>query len=229
MIQTTKLRGLYTITDAHLGGGHENMARAALEGGAKILQLRDKSTPARQILTIARHIREQTRQNGAIFLINDDVELAVKCDADGVHLGEDDMPVLEARRLLGPAKIIGVSAATPALARAAARNGAHYLGVGAVFGTQTKLDAGSAIGLAALRAVVDATTLPVAAIGGVNRANIAAVFEAGAQMACVISALCVGLDSEKGADFTKNQELMKQRVRELVEQADLGLNLGLSR
>lgn len=192
------------------------MARAALAGGAKIVQLRDKSTQksasTRQIVTIARSIREWTRQNHALFLVNDDVELALKCDADGVHLGEDDMPLMEARARLGPQKIIGVSAATPAQARAAERDGANYLGVGAVFGTQTKLDAGAPIGIEGLRAVVDATTLPVAAIGGVNAANIASVWEAGAQMACVISALCQRFD----ADSTKNEEFMEARAREMV-------------
>lgn len=184
------------------------MARAALAGGVKILQLRDKNTAPRQILTIARQIRELTRQNQAIFLINDDVDLALQCEADGVHLGEDDVPVERARRVLGKGKIIGVSASTPEMARAAAQNGANYLGVGAVFGTQTKLDAGSPIGLDGLRAVVDATTLPVAAIGGVNARNIASVLAAGAQMACVISALCGA--GERG------EKSMEEVARDLV-------------
>ncbi len=213
MIPATKsLRGLYVITDAHLCGGHESMARAALAGGAKILQLRDKTTPARQILTIARQIRELTWQNDAIFLINDDAQLALQCEADGVHLGEDDLPVAQARQILGSKKIIGVSASTPDLARAAAQNGANYLGVGAVFGTSTKLDAGAPIGIAGLRAVVDATTLPVAAIGGVSAANLASVLATGAPMACVISALCGAGEAE-----------MEQTARELVALCNAGL------
>lgn len=209
-----ELRGLYVVTDAVLGGGHLPMARAALRGGAKILQLRDKTASPGDILTIARQLRALTRQNHALLIINDSIELALKCEADGVHLGEDDRPVSQARSLLGPRKIIGVSASTPDLARAAQRDGASYLGVGAVFGTSTKLDAGAAIGTQRLRAVVDATTLPVAAIGGVNAGNIAAVFEAGAQMACVISALCSAGEEETA---------MQQVARDLVARCQAGL------
>lgn len=212
--ETTQLRGLYVLTDARLGGGHEALARAALAGGAKILQLRDKTTPASQILLIARQIRLLTWQNNAIFLINDDVELALNCEADGVHLGADDMPVLEARRRLAD-KIIGVSTSSPQRARAAERDGASYLGVGAVFGTQTKSDAGAPIGLEGLRALSDATTLPVAAIGGVSAEHIAAVFAAGARMACVISALCAA---------GENEAAMEATARQLVALCDAGLS-----
>lgn len=228
------LRGLYVITDAHLGGGHLAMARAALAGGAQILQLRDKELPARQLLLIARQIRVWTWPDKAIFLINDNVELAMACEADGVHLGQSDLPIAQARRVLGSGKIIGVSARTPELARLAERGGANYLGVGAVFGTATKLDAGAAIGTHALRAVVDATTLPVAAIGGVNAGNIASVFEAGAAMACVISALCAGNGANnarinaptpvKAAQINaaRIESSMTQRARELVALCDAG-------
>ncbi len=184
-----RLRGLYVITDARLGGGHLAMARAALDGGAKILQLRDKGTPRREILAIARQLRFWTRQNDAILLINDSLDLALLCEADGVHLGPDDWPISDARRVLGAQKIIGASTGTPDEARAAQRAGATYLGAGAVFGTQTKTDAGAPIGLDGLRAIALATSLPVAAIGGVGAGNIAATFAQGARMACVISAL----------------------------------------
>lgn len=216
-----KLRGLYVITDAGLGGGHLAMARAALAGGARILQLRDKSrgqiaSPA-EILTLARQIRWLTWQNDALFIINDHLDLALECGADGVHLGQSDTPLLEARRALGAHKIIGISAKTPEAARLAEQSGATYLGVGAVFGTQTKSGAGNPLGLEDLRAVIDATSLPVAAIGGINAENIAAVLGAGAPMACVISALCVGTESA-GTDpnSSKNEDLMAQNTRELV-------------
>ena len=177
------------------------MARAALDGGASILQLRDKKTPPRELLAIARQIRVWTRDQNAMFLINDRLDLALLCEADGVHLGPDDWPIGEARRVLGPQKIIGASTGTPAEARAATADGADYLGAGAVFGTQTKTDAGAPIGLENLRAIALATSLPVAAIGGLSRENIASTFECGAQMACVISALC-----PPKANSTKNEE-----------------------
>lgn len=216
-----QLRGLYVITDAEIGGGHELMARAALAGGARILQLRDKTTPLRQLLPIAEQLRALTRECGALLLINDRLDLALACEADGVHLGDDDFPLEVARRVLGESKIIGVSASNPDLARAAERGGATYLGVGAVFGTRTKLDAGAAIGLETLRAVVDATSLPVAAIGGVEARNLASVLAAGAAMACVISALGKGFDAELSAG--ENERKMAQTARELVVLADAAL------
>lgn len=210
---TARLSGLYVITDADLGGGHLLMARAALDGGARILQLRDKSTSPRPLLAIARQIRAWTREKDAIFLINDRLDLALLCEADGVHLGPDDWPISEARRVLGAHKIIGASTGNPEEARAAEREGADYLGAGAVFGTQTKSDAGAPIGLKTLRAISVATSLPVAAIGGVNAANLASVFAHSARMACVISAI-------SGQNLQSNQDEMTQKARELVSLAN---------
>lgn len=214
-----RLRGLYVITDADLGGGHLAMARAALDGGAQIVQLRDKKTSPRPLLAIARQIRAWTREKSALFLINDRLDLAWLCEADGVHLGPDDWPISEARRVLGAQKIIGASTGTPAEARAAQIEGANYLGAGAVFGTQTKTDAGAPIGLDTLRAITCATSLPVAAIGGVSALNIASVFASGARMACVISALC-GHNSENAPE---KPVAMTQVARELVALADAAL------
>ncbi len=184
-----RLRGLYVITDACSGGGHLAISRAALNGGARIVQLRDKGTSLPQLVPIAREVHRLTRAANALFIINDRADLALAVGADGVHLGPDDLPVAEARRILGPHKIIGASCGTVDEALAAYQAGADYIGCGAIFGTQTKLDAGDAIGLEALAAIVNATLLPVAAIGGVSLANIAATREAGARMACVISAI----------------------------------------
>ena len=183
------LHGLYVITDERAAGGHEAMARAAIEGGARVLQLRDKSTLASEILEIARELRRLTRDAGVLFFINDDPKLAAACQADGVHLGPDDMTPCEARGVLGERALIGVSCGDASEAKIAAQNGADYIGAGAVFTTQTKLDAGAPIGLGVLREIVEATALPVAAIGGVSLSNIAFLREAGAKMACVISAI----------------------------------------
>jgi len=183
------LHGLYVITDEGATGGHQAMARAAISGGARILQLRAKSTPPRQLLETAHTLRRLTREAGVLLLINDNPDLALACRADGVHLGPDDLSPREARRILGPNFLIGVSCGDAEEAKIAAREGADYIGAGAVFGTQTKLDAGAPIGLEMLRAIIGATPLPVAAIGGIGLSNIASIQAAGAKMACVISAI----------------------------------------
>jgi thiamine-phosphate pyrophosphorylase len=184
-----RLRGLYVLTDERLGGGHLAIARAALAGGARLLQLRDKSTSPRRLLSIALELRRRTREAGVLFIVNDRPDLALAFEADGVHLGPDDLPVAEARRVLGSHHLIGVSCGDAAEARRAEQDGADYIGAGAVFGSATKLDAGPPLGLDGLRAIVAATSLPVAAIGGVNAANIGAVATTGAAMACAISAV----------------------------------------
>jgi len=185
----SRLSGLYVLTDQNMGGGHISIAKAALAGGARIIQLRDKTTPPRQILSIAQEIRRLTREFNALFLINDQLDLAFLCEADGVHLGPDDFSIPDARRLLGENAIIGTSCGTPEEAIEAQKLGADYIGIGAVYGTQTKLDAGDAIRIEGLNAVRAATTLPCAAIGGINAANFAEVAATSVEMICVISAV----------------------------------------
>jgi thiamine-phosphate pyrophosphorylase len=208
----SRLRGLYVITHDPITSsgraeGHLRMARAALAGGASIIQLRAKDLPLFQTVPIAHELRQLTRGYGALLIINDRVDVALCTRADGVHLGPDDLPVADVRRVLGPHCLVGASCGDPDEARRAERAGADYIGAGAVFGTATKSDAGAAIGLRALRAIVDATTLPVAAIGGIAPDNIADVFAAGAVMACVISAVA-GAGSEAA---------MAAATRELVQ------------
>lgn len=216
-----RLRGLYVITDEHWGNrhaaeqrirdaeqrradGHIAIARAALRGGAGIIQLRDKSASPAQLLPIARELRRLTQQSGALFIVNDRVDMALACDADGVHLGPDDLPIADARRLLGPHRIIGASCGDIEEARRAAQQGADYIGAGAVFATTTKSDAGAPIGLENLRAIAAATTLPVAAIGGIGKGNIAQAVEAGALMACVVSAVSAAGDEAAMTEATRS-------------------------
>ena len=184
-----RLRGLYVITDERMGGGHLNITRAALAGGARIIQLRDKSTPLARLLPIARVLRRLTREAKALLIINDRVDLALAVEADGVHLGPDDLPPQDAGRVLGPHRLIGVSCGNADEARRAQQLGASYIGAGAIFATATKSDAGAAIGLDGLGSIVTATVLPVAAIGGLNADNIGSVMATGAAMACVVSAV----------------------------------------
>ena len=184
-----KLRGLYVITHENLGGGHLAIARAAIAGGAKIIQLRDKSTALREIIPIGQEIRRLTLDAAVLFIVNDRPDLALALEADGVHLGPDDLPPREARKVLGEHRIIGVSCGGESEARRAEKDGANYIGAGAIFGSATKLDAGAPIGIDGLRAIVSAISLPVAAIGGVDSSNIAGVKAAGASMVCVVSAV----------------------------------------
>ena len=200
---TAQLRGLYVLTDARMGGGHLSIAGAALRGGARVIQLRDKTTPPRPLLQIARAMRRLTRQFDALLLINDQLDLALLCAADGIHLGPDDWPIAEVRRVVSPDFIIGASCGTPAEARAAQRDGANTIGIGAVYATSTKIDAGAAIGLDGLRAVMNATTLPCAAIGGISPDNIAAVAQTGVAMACVISAITNAGDEAQMEEATR--------------------------
>lgn len=186
---TARLRGLYVITDAHMGGGHVAIARAALRGGARVIQLRDKTTEPRPLLEIARELRRLTREVDALLLVNDRLDLALLCEADGVHLGPDDWPISDVRAVVPRDFIIGASCGTPTEARAAQIAGADTIGIGAVYATSTKTDAGGAIGLDGLRAVINATTLPAAAIGGIGASNIAAVAACGVPMVCAISAI----------------------------------------
>ena len=190
-----------------MGGGHLAIARAALRGGARTIQLRDKTTSARPLLQIARELRVLTREFDALLLINDRLDLALLCEADGVHLGPDDWPV-EAVRAVAPRDfLIGASCGTPAEARDAQRAGADTIGIGAVYATQTKTDAGNAIGLDGLRAVRNATTLPAAAIGGIGQDNIGAVAACGVEMICVISAIA------KAGDETQMEAATRELYR----------------
>ena len=184
-----KLRGLYALTHHAWGGGHESIALAALRGGARIVQLRDKASSRAQIEAVGHRLRALTHDFGALLLVNDDPHLALSIRADGVHLGPDDASPAQARAILGAEAIIGVSCGTVEEARAAFAQGASYIGAGAIFGTATKADAGDAIGLDALNAIARATPLPVAAIGGVELSNISLLPARGARMACVISAI----------------------------------------
>lgn len=181
---------VYVITDRSFRGrSHEEVAHAALAGGATFLQLRDKHATARQLVAWARRLRELACAVGVPLVVNDRVDVALAAEADGAHVGEEDLPVADARRLLGPQRVVGASAGTVEEAVRAERDGADYLGVGPVFPTATKPDAGEAIGLEGLRRIVRAVRIPVVAIGGITADNAADVIHAGAAGVAVISAV----------------------------------------
>ena len=161
-----------------------------------IIQLREKHLPTPHLIETARRLAHQCRAKKALLIVNDRVDVALASGADGVHLGPDDMAPTDARRLMGPDKLVGVSVATVEEARAAAPY-ASYFGVGAIFGSKTKVDAGAPIGVERIREIKAAfPDIPIVAIGGINTENIALVAQAGADAAAVVSAVVAAPDME---------------------------------
>jgi thiamine-phosphate pyrophosphorylase len=190
MAKLQKLTGICVITtDAGPGRGHLDIAKAAVAAGARMVQLREKDASTRELFELAKAIREITVGTQTLFIVNDRLDIALASDADGAHVGTDDLPWGEARQLLGPDRILGVSAATEAEAREADAAAADYLGVGPVYVTGSKADAGDAIGLEGIRRIIRATETPVCAIGGITTENAAPVWAAGASCLAVISAI----------------------------------------
>ena len=182
---------IYGILDHGLSRGRGNVAvaRQMLEAGIQVIQYREKERKMGVMLEECRAIRALTRAAGAVFIVNDFVDLAILADADGVHVGQEDLPVAEVRSLVGHGRIIGLSTHSPEQAEAALLCGADYIGVGPIFATQTKKDAVAPVGLDYLRYVADNIALPFAAIGGINTNNIGMVVGHGARCCCCVSAI----------------------------------------
>ncbi len=205
---------LYVITDVVLSRGRSplEIARAALEGGADAVQLRDKSSPAMNLCRSAAEIQPLARKFGALFVVNDRVDVALLTGADGIHVGPEDLTAREARRLLARPIILGVSAGTREEARRAEKDGADYLGVGPIFATGTKPDAGEALGLECLSAIVRSVSIPVVAIGGLNLDNVAAVIAAGAAGAAVVTAVVSAEDMAAASRALKRKIVEARRA-----------------
>jgi thiamine-phosphate pyrophosphorylase len=193
-----RISGLYVITEPALRDPLET-ARAVLQAGVRLLQLRDKTATTRQLVQIGQQLRALTRQHDARLIVNDRLDVALAVEADGVHLGQDDLPVALARRIAGERLLIGVSAETVDEARQAEADSADYLGVGPMFATPTKPDAGAPVGPERLRAIKHAVRIPVFGIGGITLQNAPAVLNAGADGICVISAIVGATDPEAAA------------------------------
>lgn len=163
--------------------------REALEAGVRIVQYREKELSLRRQIEEAKEVLELCRDFGATFVVNDRVDLALAVGADGVHLGPEDMPPELARKILGEGKLVGVSVGSVEEAMRAKEAGADYIGVGPIFHTSTKSDAGPPIGLEGLREVRSAVDLPIVAVGGINLENLREVARAGADAVCAISAV----------------------------------------
>jgi thiamine-phosphate pyrophosphorylase len=179
---------LYAVLDPEQTSGRdpEAVLRRLLDGGAKIVQLRVKSMAPRDFLQLARSARSLTRSHDCRLIINDRADIALACDADGVHLGQEDLPLHAARKIMGQ-KLIGISTHDADQASEAERSGADYIGFGPMFGTTTKETGFSARGVDMLRQIRAAVKLPIVAIGGIKENNVQEVWRAGADSAAIIS------------------------------------------
>jgi thiamine-phosphate pyrophosphorylase len=198
--KTQYLSGLHAIIDTQAlkGRSHIEAARQVISGGAKTIQLRDKFSSKRDLLTIARQLKKLCAEHEVLFIINDYLDLALAADADGLHLGQEDLPVKLARRLLPIDKIVGCSVTTVAQATAAEADGADYVAVGSMYPTPSKEKA-IIVGLERLREVRQVVSLPLVAIGGITSDNAAAVIAAGADSVAVIGAVLNAESPEKAA------------------------------
>ncbi len=182
----------YFITDNELTQKSEiDQVIEAIKGGANIIQYRDKKSPKDTIIKIASEIKKICEENDVIFIVNDYADVASIVDADGLHIGQDDMAYEQARELLKD-KIIGVSVNNTQAAIKAEMMGADYLGVGPIFGTMTKKDAGLPIGIEVVVEIKTVVSIPIVAIGGINVNNVDRVIKAGADSVCAISATVIG-------------------------------------
>ncbi len=195
-----KLRGLYVIIDPAACGGNDpvEVARAALEGGARLIQLRDKVREKGLQLPLAEWLASLCHAADALFIVNDHVDLALAVGADGVHVGQKDLPIATVRRIVPREMIVGASTNNVEEARQAEKDGADYVSVGRLFETGSKPDTRPAT-TETLRAVKAAVSVPVCAIGGIDESNIDEVIAAGADMVAVIGAVAGAADPREAA------------------------------
>ena len=208
-----KMMRLYAVTDRAWTGKMSlyEQVEAALQGGATCVQLREKHLDRETFLQEARDLVQLCHRYGVPFIVNDEVDIAVECGADGVHVGQEDMKAADVRAKVGPQMMIGVSAHTVEEALEAVKNGADYLGVGAVFSTSTKTDV-SVLSMETLRAVCNAVKVPVVAIGGISEHNLMQLSGSGVDGVAVVSAIFAAEDPKAAA----------QKLRELSDKMVLG-------
>ena len=199
---------LYLVTDRALARGRPlaDVVRAAVAGGVTCVQLREKEASAREFAAAARELLALLRPLGVPLIVNDRIDVALAAGADGVHVGQQDLSVADARRLGPPGWIVGVSAETVADAARAERDGANYVGASPIFATPTKADHAPPLGLAGLRALRAATKLPLVAIGGLHAGNARETIRAGADGLAVVSAI-VAADDPRAAAAELRREI----------------------
>lgn len=198
---------LYVITDEGLSRGltHGEIARQAVAGGADVIQVRDKTLTGRALYTVSEEIRKVTADAGALFIVNDRLDIALASGADGVHLGQEDLPLLLARKIAPSPFIIGISVASVEEAVDAEQGGADYIAVGPVFSTSSKPDAGPSLGLQVVRDICAAVNKPVIAIGGIHPGNAEDLISAGVEGIAVISAVVSAEDITTAASSFRHQ------------------------
>ena len=191
---------LYAVTDRHWLNGRTlvDVVKESLDGGVTMIQLREKSLDEGKFLEEAKELQALCRERHVPFIVNDNVDIAKAMDADGVHVGQDDMEAMDVRAKLGPDKIIGVSAHTVEEALLAEKHGADYLGVGAVFPTSSKSDVGE-MSYETLKAICKAVSIPVVAIGGISSENVGKLAGSGICGVAVISAIYAAKDVKAAA------------------------------
>jgi thiamine-phosphate pyrophosphorylase len=196
--KTKRLFGLYVIIDtAALGGrDHLEVASRSIRGGAKVMQLRDKVHSKKELLSIAQGLRDLCTEQNVLFIMNDYLDVALAVNADGLHVGHEDLPVKVARRLLPIDKVLGCSVRTVDKAVVAQSEGADYIAVGAMYPTPSK-ETAKVVGPERLKEMRPAVTLPLVAIGGINTENVSKVLAAGADSVAVISAVLGAEDVEE--------------------------------
>lgn len=205
---------LYVITDEQLSKGksHVEIAQLAIDGGADVIQLRDKTASSRKLYEDALAIRKITQQSNTIFIVNDRLDIALAVAADGVHVGQRDLPARIVRQLIGNDKILGVSAETLDQAIQAEKDGADYLGVGPIFEARsTKPDAGEPKGLLLLNTIREQCSIPIIAIGGITQFNARETIKAGADGIAVISAIVAADNIVTAARELKNIVLTERK------------------
>ena len=195
---------LYAVTDRHWLGEETlyDQVKKALDGGATFVQLREKNLDREVFLAETKETQKLCKEYGVPFVVNDEVSIAKELDADGVHVGQSDMEAMDVRKILGPDKIIGVSAQTVEQAIIAEEHGADYLGVGAVFTTGSKDDADD-VSHETLKAICEAVSIPVIAIGGITKDNVAELAGSGICGVAVISAIFGQKDIQKATEELK--------------------------
>ncbi|ADC50856.1 thiamine phosphate pyrophosphorylase [Alkalihalophilus pseudofirmus OF4] len=190
---------LYAITgeEFHQGRDLIEVMEEAILGGVDIIQLRDKKSKKIDVLKKAQALRELTKKHDVTFIVNDHIDVALAVDADGIHVGQDDLPLAEARKVMGPDKIIGISTHKIEEARAAEAGGADYIGVGPIFETKSKEDVVDPVTTQYIQQVANEIKIPFVAIGGIKLHNVDQVLAAGATRVCMISEI-VGAEDVKG-------------------------------
>lgn len=197
---------LYLVTDRSFIGSKSirEAVSEAIEGGATFIQIREKDITTREFYRIGLEVKEVTDYYKVPLVINDRIDIAQAIDADGVHLGQKDMPLLTARKILGKDKIIGISTGSIEQAMEAEKNGADYIGIGTVFYTGTKKDINIPIELTGLKSICDSVRITKIAIGGINGTNLQAVLASGADGAAVVSAILGQVDIREAAKVLKS-------------------------